>query len=303
MKRNVFLMALVLLGMFFCAQAQAQIKCNVNSGGQPNGITFDGTNIWVVNYTQNNVRKVQPTTCNVLGTFTVGSGPFGVVFDGANIWVTNFLGNSVTELNGTTGATIGTFSVGHGPRGLMFDGANIWVANYNSNTVTKLKASTGALLGTFSVGSGPYTLTFDGTNIWVANRNSNNVMQVSETGSILQTVSTGSQPQYILYVTGFIWVSCYSGNQIDSFDIAAPSVFDVINTSGFGPPTGLSTNGLNVWGVTHNGYLLQMGDSPARVENSYIIVSGYHLLSMVYDGHEFWTTAIDEGFTYELNFP
>jgi DNA-binding beta-propeller fold protein YncE len=69
--------------------------------------------------------------------FPTGSFPYGVAFDGANIWVTNFSSNNVTKLRASDGANLGTFPTGSGPFGVAFDGANIWVANSGSNTVSK----------------------------------------------------------------------------------------------------------------------------------------------------------------------
>jgi DNA-binding beta-propeller fold protein YncE len=73
-----------------------------------------------------------------LGTFAVGSNPNGVAFDGANIWVTNYGDSTVTELRASDGATLGTFAVGSLPVGVAFDGVNIWVTNQGFNSVSKL---------------------------------------------------------------------------------------------------------------------------------------------------------------------
>jgi len=72
-------------------------------------------------------------------TFPVGTNPQGVTFDGANIWVANNQSpRTVTKLRASDGAELGTFNVGINPIGVAFDGANIWVANGGSNTVSKL---------------------------------------------------------------------------------------------------------------------------------------------------------------------
>jgi DNA-binding beta-propeller fold protein YncE len=68
----------------------------------------------------------------------VGTGPEGIAFDGANIWVTNWTSNNVTKLRASDGAILGTFAVGSSPTGIAFDGANIWVVNVGSNSVSKL---------------------------------------------------------------------------------------------------------------------------------------------------------------------
>ena len=75
---------------------------------------------------------------NQTTSFAVGAAPNGVAFDGANIWVANFSSNTVSKLRASDGAPLGTFTVGTFPYGIAFDGANIWVANQFSDTVSKL---------------------------------------------------------------------------------------------------------------------------------------------------------------------
>ena len=50
-----------------------------------------------------------------LGTFPVGDEPNGVAFDGANIWVANFGSDNVTKLRASDGTNLGTFPVGKWP--------------------------------------------------------------------------------------------------------------------------------------------------------------------------------------------
>jgi DNA-binding beta-propeller fold protein YncE len=74
-----------------------------------------------------------------LGDFPVGSLPNGIAFDGANVWVANSGDNTVSKLRVNDGKMLGTFSVGSFPvNGVAFDGANIWVTNGGSNSISKL---------------------------------------------------------------------------------------------------------------------------------------------------------------------
>ena len=114
----------------------------------------------------------------VLGAFPVGANPQGICFDGTNMWITAAFGDNVNKLRASDGAVLGTFAVGMEPIFAAFDGANIWVANEGSGTATKLRASDGALLGTFTVGTTPRGVAFDGTNVWVTNSGSKTVSQV-----------------------------------------------------------------------------------------------------------------------------
>ncbi len=80
-------------------------------------------------------------------SIAVGQGPEGVTSNGTHIFVANQFSNTVTKLRASDGALAGTFAVGHCPVALAFDGAYIWVANYLSNNVMKLDPSTGAPVG------------------------------------------------------------------------------------------------------------------------------------------------------------
>ena len=72
---------------------------------------------------------------------SAGTTPEGVAFDGSNIWVANISSGNVTKLLASTGAVVGIYSVGTNPYILAFDGTNVWVTNYGSNTVTKIPAN------------------------------------------------------------------------------------------------------------------------------------------------------------------
>jgi DNA-binding beta-propeller fold protein YncE len=51
----------------------------------------------VANSGSNTVTKVRASDGSNLGTFTVGSSPEGVAFDGANIWVANQGSSTVSK--------------------------------------------------------------------------------------------------------------------------------------------------------------------------------------------------------------
>ena len=110
------------------------------TGSNPEGIAFDGTNMWTANYGGNSVTKITPT--GTMTTYTgTGSEPYGIAFDGTNMWTANIGGNSVSMITPT--GTITTYTgTGNGPLGIAFDGTNMWTANYGGN-VTKILVNRG----------------------------------------------------------------------------------------------------------------------------------------------------------------
>ena len=68
------------------------------------GIAFDGTHMWVVNFTDSSLTELNTADGSWVRTLTTSSCasygfdyPEVVAFDGTHMWVTN-AGNSVTDL-------------------------------------------------------------------------------------------------------------------------------------------------------------------------------------------------------------
>ncbi len=146
----------------------------ISVGIAPYGIVYDGENIWITNYSKNNITKLRASDGSLAGTYAVAD-PWAIAFDGANIWVTNYGSDTVTKLDASDGSLVGTYLVGVTPNSITFDGTNIWVTN--ASTVTKLRASDGSLVGTYAVAN-PWGIAFDGANIWVTNHDSKTVTKL-----------------------------------------------------------------------------------------------------------------------------
>ncbi|HEX6189965.1 MAG TPA: hypothetical protein VFZ40_17945 [Pyrinomonadaceae bacterium] len=152
------------------------VLCNITGFSNPKGIAFDGNDIWVANYGNNTVSRIeracetQPSVQN----FSATNKPYGIAFDGTHLWVTleesAATPGGLLKLNINDGSIIGNYGVGTKPHGLAFDGTNIWVANSGSNSVTKLRANSGVLVGTYAVGTSPEAVVFDGDHVWVSNK-------------------------------------------------------------------------------------------------------------------------------------
>ncbi len=71
----------------------------VSVGTSPDCLAFDGTHIWVANYSSNNVSKIDINSNTVIVTVPVGLNPSGLTFDGTYIWVCNRGGNSISKID------------------------------------------------------------------------------------------------------------------------------------------------------------------------------------------------------------
>ena len=192
------------------------------SFNNPDGITTDGTNLYVADTSNNEVRQIVIATGAVTtlagkagvtgsadGTGAAASFniPLDITTDGTNLYVADGGNNEVRKIVIATGAVTtlaGSPTVGSAdgtgaaanfnlPDGITTDGANLYVADYNNNTVRKIVIATGAVTtlagkagvtgsanGTGAAASfnGPGSLTTDGTNLYVADFINNTVRKI-----------------------------------------------------------------------------------------------------------------------------
>ncbi len=144
---------------------------NVTAGSSaPAGVLYDGANVWVTDYTAGTLLKLDATG-TVLQTVTVGVNPVYPAFDGTSLWVPNFSSNSVSVVRASTGAILATLTGNglFNPEGTAFDGQRILVTNPFGNSVSLWKAADLTAIGTFSTGPStePLGACSDGVNFWI----------------------------------------------------------------------------------------------------------------------------------------
>ena len=136
----------------------------------PFGVTTDGTNLYVADYSNNKIRKIVIATGDVTtlaGSGTAGAsdgtglaasfnGPTGVNTDGTNLYVTDYFNHKIRKIvissgavttlagSGTAGATDGTGSAAtfNQPTYLITDGTNLYVADQYNNKIRKIVIAT-----------------------------------------------------------------------------------------------------------------------------------------------------------------
>jgi len=138
----------------------------------PNDIFFDGSSIWISDQPAASVLKLNADG-SIAATIPVGGTPEGMVFDGANLWVPVITGNDgVVVIQAATGVLLQTLT-GNGlvsPLSAAFDGQRILVTNVDGNSVSLWRAADLAPLGSISTlpGAEPRGVASDGVNFWIA---------------------------------------------------------------------------------------------------------------------------------------
>ena len=244
----------------------------------PNGITTDGTNLYVADSRNFTIRKIVISTgvvTTLAGSATVGgsadgigasarfNGSDGITTDGTNLYVAdsyNFTIRKIVISTGVVTTLAGTAGIqgkadGTGaaaafakPIGITTDGTSLYVADKDNQTIRKIVISTGVVttlagnahifgnesvdgIGTEARFGDPIGVTTDGTNLYVADTWSSTIRKV--------VIATG-------VVTTLAGTSNYSG-VTDGTGAAAR----------FNGPDGITTDGADMYVVDEYNYTIR----------------------------------------------
>jgi hypothetical protein len=251
---------------------------------------------------------------NSTGTSASFRGPDGITTDGTNLYVAEYRNNLIRQIVISTGVVTtlaGTGSVGsadnstgtsasfNNPSGITTDGTNLYVVDHNNHLIRKIVISTGAvttLAGTGFNGSSdnstgtsasfykPYGITTDGTNLYVADHNNHLIRKiVISTGAVTTLAGTGSsgsangtgtsasfyKPAGITTDGTNIYVAEIERDLIRKIVISTGVVTTLAGTgssgsangtgtsSSFDKPFGVTTDGTNLYVADHNNHLIR----------------------------------------------
>ena len=243
---------------------------NAASFNRPMGITTDGTNLYVVEYTGQRIRQI-------------------IIDNGT---VTTLAGSGTATATGQSPDGTGTAASFNNALDITTDGTNLYVADGSNNLIRQIVISTGVVTTLAGSGSGsssngtgtaasfnrPWGITTDGTNLYVSEFNSHNIRQIVISTGVVTTVagsgSSGSvngtgtaasfkQPMGITTDGTNLYVAEYTGHNIRQIVISTGVVTTVAGSgsSAFADDTGTAASFKNSGGVTTDGTNLYVSDS------------------------------------------
>jgi YVTN family beta-propeller protein len=268
------LVATVAVGACCIGVSSASAAAVVNTipvGGEPEGVSSDGTHVWVANLGSDSVSEIDASTGTVVNTIPVGVEPIGVSSDGTHVWVTNYFSaeNTVSEIDASTGTVIRTISLGTGleevyPGGVSSDGTHVWVTPFSgASHVSEIDASTGTVVNRIPIGNeseGSAAVSSDGTHVWVANREDGEddtdgtVSEIdASTGTVVTTIPVGNDPDGVSSDGTHVWVTGYNSDDdgtVTEIDASTGTVVQTIPVGSISPYAfggAVSSDGTHVW--------------------------------------------------------
>jgi hypothetical protein len=199
----------------------------------PLALTFDGTNIWVLNggnYTNGyGVSKINATSGVLVKQFLSSLNgiyipdPRCITYTGSYIWVNGAAGSQIVQFS-LNDIPIRTQSINPSTVSMScvaYHAGYVWASSYDNAQVIEYNADTGAYVRLINGVTNPFQLAFSGSDIFVVTTSSpfDTVREYSLTGSFIQTVATSNKNldngiKSILVDGSNLWVADYSSNTV-----------------------------------------------------------------------------------------
>jgi uncharacterized protein YjdB len=228
----------------------------------PTGVTTDGTNLYVADYANHKIRKIEIATgivttlagsgvaSSVDGTGTAASFnyPSSITTDGTNLYVSDVNGFKIRKVviatgvvttlagSGVLGSVDGTGTAASFGQiyGMTTDGINLYVADFSSNKIRKAVIATGVV--STLAGSGT-AASVDGTGTAAS---FNRPIDVTTDGTNLYVAEyLGNKVRKIVIATGVVSTLAGSG--------ASGSVDGTGTAASFTNPYGITTDGISLF--------------------------------------------------------
>ena len=137
----------------------------------PYGMVWDGSHIWVTDTEQQKLFELD-SSGTIIKTIGTGIFPESPAFDGTNIWVPNYTDSTITVVQASTGNVVATIvgdmiNNVNNPSSASFDGQRILITNYNAGTVTLFKAADLSFIANVPLGVRLGKACSDGINFWL----------------------------------------------------------------------------------------------------------------------------------------
>jgi streptogramin lyase len=210
------------------------IEIGEGGDGQEPGLrlgrsTFTQPFIWVANSSENTVSKLDTTTGQEVGRYTVGANPSRTAVDlDGNVWVANRDSANVHRIRVDDcqgqGCVDTPINVGGGPRGVAIDAENnVWVGSWNDSNVMKISPATQRVEAVVETPGGVYGLAIDGAGIlWTSERDGGRMSKIdTRTAQLLETYTPPfGRSLYGIAVDarGNVWLGNYDQHNLLKFD-------------------------------------------------------------------------------------
>jgi class 3 adenylate cyclase/streptogramin lyase len=201
--------------------ASGAVTDEVAVGARPSALATDGTDLWVANFDDGTVQRIDTTTDAATAARGVDS-PTGIAVGEGTAWVSGFSGQ-LTPIDASQGTTQPPITLTPGIAGVAYGSGAVWVASANDGTVIRLDPVTQARrIVRLPAGAEPRDVAVGDTAVWVADA-SGHVYEIAPTTlKVARAIALlDDRPADRIAVgAGYVWVTNTTTDSVIRIDPA-----------------------------------------------------------------------------------
>lgn len=155
--------------------AGGAITAVVPVGSSPSGVAAGAGSVWVANYNDSTVSRIDPVTHAVQQKIQVDSTPIAVGV--GSVWVTNTFSGTVSRIDPDVNRVVQKITVGNGPSGVAVGDGSVWVTNSSDGTLSRIDPVSGVVVKTISLGGATDVAAGMGA-VWVSEAPDGRVLRI-----------------------------------------------------------------------------------------------------------------------------
>lgn len=201
----------------------ARVVATIPVGVDPAHVAIDASGIWVTNFYDSTLSRIDPATNAVLSVSSVEvpgrTAPEAITTGFGSLWVTflqyddldNPMPGFVVRVDPITGSALGApIPVGRHPLVITASTDSIWVANNADQSLSRIDPLTNLVTATIPVGDSPFGVAAGFGSIWVTNVSDGKVTRIDpSTNQAIATIQTQRTALAVTVGAGAVWVSSY----------------------------------------------------------------------------------------------
>jgi YVTN family beta-propeller protein len=268
------------------------VTADVPVGSSPSAVAAGAGAVWVTNYDDNTVSRIDPAT-HATQTIPVHSTPSGIAVGAGAVWVANNFGGTVSRIAPAVDRVVQTIRVGNGPSGVAVGDRSVWVTNSSDATLSRIDAVSGDVSPTIPLGGGATDVAVGLGGVWVSDAADGRVLRIDpQTDHVTEPINVGTGPGAITVGFGSVWVANSLDGTVSRID---PQTNQVAATIPVGDgPSAIAVGTRGVWVANEFGHSVVRID-PARNRVVRTVTVGNNPLGLAAAGGLVWVSAQDSG--------
>jgi transglutaminase-like putative cysteine protease len=239
MKRAISYNILIIIIVIICRNSLAYPGKVVKSFPLPGkfctGMTYDGHHLWVADYKEDMIYKIDPVSGAVLHQIpSPGFWPMGLAWDGQYLWNVDKKQKKIFKIDLQDGTILAAIDAPcNNPEGLTWHTNTLWVGDDMGNTIMKIDLSDGTAVKKFD---GPARsvngLTSDGKYLWSSDRYIDEIYMIDpESGEVFIIIDSPRHFSRGLAWDGkYLWNVDYQNDSLYQFIRQDEETFQISDT-------------------------------------------------------------------------